>query len=366
LRREIDMLKVTMLPAAYGDALWIEYGTPASLRCMLIDAGPASTYDQLRAHLAARPKRQRRLELFVISHIDTDHIDGAIMLLQDDQLGIEFGDVWFNGWKQLGTEPEREVYGPEQGEFVNALLQLGHRPWNKAFGGAALVVPPAGKLPRASLPGGLTLTLLSPGERQLRRLRRNWESVISDAGWNPGDPTAALRRLRERRDYHIVTRQDTFEEPSFGTDNAVANGSSIALMLEYKNRLCLLTGDAHPDALVEGLDRYMREQNTAGQSLNLDLVKLPHHGSQRNWEPELQTRLRARHYLVSTNGDKFRHPDRATIDAITEGHGKATIDLWFNYQTPTTTIWADRALQKAKKYVAHYPKQGTGVTVDLV
>ena len=63
--------------------------------------------------------------------------------------------------------------------------------------------------------------------RQLRRLRRNWQTVANDAGWVPGDPEAALARLEERKDYEPPARIDTFGADVFGTDNSVANGSSI-------------------------------------------------------------------------------------------------------------------------------------------
>lgn len=66
---------------------------------MLIDTGPDEVYPPLRQRLLALPKRRngrRWLDLLVVSHIDHDHIGGARQLLADEELKLDFGDVWFN------------------------------------------------------------------------------------------------------------------------------------------------------------------------------------------------------------------------------------------------------------------------------
>jgi glyoxylase-like metal-dependent hydrolase (beta-lactamase superfamily II) len=115
------MFTIEALPAGYGDCLWVEYGDPAAPRRVLIDAGTLPTYPRLRTFIENRlPKGRRRLDLFIISHIDTDHIDAAVKLLNSPSLGLEFGEIWFNGWDQL---IDQDVLGPQQGEFVSALIE---------------------------------------------------------------------------------------------------------------------------------------------------------------------------------------------------------------------------------------------------
>ena len=78
-----------MLPAEHGDAIWIEYGPPAKPYRILIDgSGPINAYAALHQHLKKATSRRKDVDLFVITHIDTDHIDGAAVLLRDDSLGI--------------------------------------------------------------------------------------------------------------------------------------------------------------------------------------------------------------------------------------------------------------------------------------
>ncbi len=83
------MITIEMLPAAHGDALWIEYGTGRNIRRILIDGGPARSYEMgLRRRMAMIPEQQRKFELVVVTHIDADHIDGSSISFL-----LEYGDV---------------------------------------------------------------------------------------------------------------------------------------------------------------------------------------------------------------------------------------------------------------------------------
>jgi len=67
----------------------------------------------------------------------------------------------------------------------------------------------------------------SPGDRQLRRLRRNWESVIANAGWMRGNAVASLERLNARREYQPALRWEAFAGEAFGTDTPSPMGRRL-------------------------------------------------------------------------------------------------------------------------------------------
>jgi Metallo-beta-lactamase superfamily len=360
----VGHVSVTALPVAHGDALWVEYGRGSDMHRLLIDGGPASTYGAVHAWLAKLKPPERRVELLVVTHIDADHIDGAIILLQElDQLGITFQDVWFNGWRQLSEEAiQEDVFAPAQGEFLDALIETGQLRLNTAFMAAAVVVPDTGPLPRRELAGGASLTLLSPQPRQLRRLRRNWDTVARDAGWTPGDRAAALSRLSTRQDYEPPARIDVFGGEEFGVDNSVANGSSIAFVLEYEGVKCLFTGDAVADVLTKGLERLAAERGQG--EVRFDLVKLPHHGSRANVDERLVELMVADRFLISTNGARYRHPDSEAIELVLK-HSPVRPNLYFNYDSDTTSEWSDPDRQKDGRYLAFYPSDPQGITVTL-
>jgi hypothetical protein len=359
-------LSVTALPVAHGDALWVEYGDASNRHQLLIDGGPAGTYRVVHDWLAKLPPEKRTLDLFVVTHIDADHIDGAIILLQElGQLGVTVNEVWFNGWKHLSDESSPvDVFAPAQGEFLGGLIDKDGLRWNVSFDSGPAAVPESGLLPHITLDGGALVTLLSPQPRQLRRLRRNWQSVALDAGWKPGDSTAALERLAKRRDYQPPTPQDVFGDV-FATDNSVANGSSIAFVLEHDGKSCLFAADALPEVLVEGLRRFAAERSA--EAVQFDLVKVAHHGSAKNIDEELVRNMPTRRYLISTNGARYHHPDRAAIGLILDQHQGDGCELYFNYESDMTREWADPATQKRRDYRAVFPPPGSaGITVKVV
>jgi len=346
------MYQIELLPAAHGDALWIEYGDARHPCRVVIDGGPAPTYELgLRRRIEGLPARSRQIDLFVVTHIDADHIDGAIILLQEAAaLGVRFGEVWFNAWPQLEAAGG-EVYKPVQGEFLGALLQeipAVATVWNARTQGAAVVTSEAGALPRYELPGDARLTLLSPGPKQLKRLRSRWSAAIRE--FSPGDRTEALKRLAARREYRPPEAHPVFGERGYGDDRSVANGSSIAFVLEYDGVSCLFGGDAHPRVLAESLRRL-----TGSGPLRLDAVKLPHHGSLSNVSEEFVAAVDCRRWLVSTNGASFGHPDRETAELIAK-HSSEPPEFLCNYRSPTTEALADRSAQP--RWLTCYPSEG--------
>ena len=65
-------------------------------RRILIDAGPndQKSYGHLQRKIQ-QEGNNTGFELFVLTHIDADHIGGAIKLLNDESIKIDFGDIWF-------------------------------------------------------------------------------------------------------------------------------------------------------------------------------------------------------------------------------------------------------------------------------
>jgi hypothetical protein len=178
------MLEIEMLPAREGDCLWIRYGPAAHPRQILIDGGRSATAKELKTRFAALPAGQREFELLIVTHVDRDHIEGVLALLQDATLPVTFRDVWFNGYDHL-KDVELETFGAVQGEKLTETLIARKLPWNAAFQKKAVCVTPQ-ELPRVDLAGGMTLTLLSPDREKLTALIPVWERECKKAGLIPG------------------------------------------------------------------------------------------------------------------------------------------------------------------------------------
>jgi hypothetical protein len=363
------MFSVEMLPAGNGDSLWIEYGPDGSDRPfrVLVDGGTAPTYDFLRARIGALPEHHRRFELLVVTHVDADHIEGAVRLLQDETLGLEFGDVWFNGWKHL----QPDVLGGPAGEVLGMVLETSAIPWNHLFGERAVVVPPDGELPAVDLPGGLRLTLLGPTRRELDRLRPVWEKQVRAEGMVPGvakdaqDYLARTPRLKVPRDLlgGLAAAVKDLAGVPFDADTSEPNGSSITLLAEFAGKAAVLAGDAHAGVMEGGVRRLLRERGV--DHLQIDAFKLPHHGSKHNVSPEIAPLLPASRYLFSSNGARFGHPDPEAVARILVAR-TGDLQLHFNYRTEHNEMWDDGDLMRRHGYGVRYPDPGhLGLRVDL-
>jgi beta-lactamase superfamily II metal-dependent hydrolase len=352
------MIAIELLPAAHGDSLWIEYGAARQRHRILIDGGPAHSYAAgLRKRMAKLTEGQRIFELLVVTHIDADHIDGALILLQDkdSSTGLKFQvkEFWFNGWEQL-AKAQADTFAPLQGEFLSGLLTLDAKlksVWNKRFKQEAVVVTAKDPLPEFELAGGARLTLLGPTETELSRLRARWASAIRD--FTPGDAKEAVRRLKERREYRPPATPAVFAAQRYGADRTPANGSSISFMLEHDGVAMLLAGDAHARTLATTLSRLAAQRAVA--RLRFDAVKLPHHGSMGNVSDEWLRLVDCERWLISTNGAVFGHPDVETVELIAR-HCSAKPTIYCNYRSETT-----RRLENSDAWHTVFPGKSKSV-----
>ena len=360
-----------MLPGGNGDALWIEYGDAASPRRLLVDGGTKGTWDDpngLRTRIEALPPDERHFELLVVTHVDGDHIEGALELLLDQQLGVTYGDVWFNGWKHLPDPPEPvlEPLGPVEGELLtNAIVAQGLA-WNDAFAGGAVAVPTDGPLLETALADELNVTVLGPGLQQLVNLKPEWRLAVEAAGLDPDKP-----RPEPEEEPLAPGLESLGVKPNVGAlagsifeqDTAKPNGSSIVLVLEHEGATALFTGDAFPSVVLAGVERLLADRGD--ERLALDAFKTPHHGSRANVSSPMLQKLDCRRHLFSSNGSRTRHPHPEGVARTIAAAGPGST-LFFNYATSFNELWADEELEGEHEYDAVFPEQGgSGVSITL-
>lgn len=339
------MIHIEALPADDGDCLWIEWpDEDGATHRMLIDGGrgnPGRIPPGLAARLARQRADQRAFDLMVCTHIDVDHIGGLLALAENPPPGFRVADVWFNGRRHL------DLLGPAQGDILSAALARHSLPWNRAFGGAAVVVPPGDGLPVAELPG-LRITLLSPTRAQLAVLARSWPRVLAEAELRP-DPEHPPPDLLRREDTDRDTDLHQLTTRPYTRDQSAANASSIAFLAENGDGdRVLLAADATAEVLAASLRRV-----ATGGRYRVDLCKVPHHGSRHNTSPGLLSLLDCRHWLVSTSGQRHGHPHREAMARILCRPDEVT--AWFNYRSRTTEEYADQELAARYGFSAVHP-----------
>ncbi|WLG78785.1 hypothetical protein PSH89_23115 [Pseudomonas sp. FP1911] len=361
------MLTLQLLPAREGDAIWVRWGSPDAPYQMLIDMGTQETGAELRERISALPEGQRSFELIVITHIDRDHIGGLLSCLVDAEPlpGFMAKDFWFNGFAHLdGVKPqdEFESMGAVQGERLSHWLSKQN--WNKSFAGGPVCCENNLPLPCRELHGGMRLTVLGPTTRRLGELKPVWRKEVEAALKKAQQSTASenFERLGASLPNTLEHKQGLLQlaERQLAKDNSPANASSIALLLEYGGVRILLAGDAFSTDLKESVKLI-----SPNQLLELNVFKVPHHGSQRNICKALIESVYCHSWLVSTDGSRFQHPDDEAIARILSYSKCHPTTLGFNVRSEFNEKWDSDDLRNAIGYSTTYGDAEDGLTLKF-
>ena len=295
------------------------------------------------------PPGDQTVELLVVTHVDTDHVEGIIrlMAMPEQDWPIYVKEVWFNGWRHIEEARDR---------------------WNTRFHGNAVI---CGALDddKVTLDGEMKLTILSPDSGALAALLKDWKKKLDEWELDPGDLEGAWEQLVGETKFHPDAEltlgpddlTDKLRKLLKGIDPSTANGSSIGFIAEFGKKSCIFLGDAHMKVVCDSLKRlgYAKDK-----PLVVNAVKVSHHGSKNNITKEFLELVDAEHWLFSSNGDKHKHPDKEAVEAVIQGATR-TPTLWFNYRSAFTKIW-EKDSQPNANYFTKYPEEGKeGIGIQL-
>lgn len=340
------MFKFHVVQAEFGDCLLLEYGTDSS-RFTLIDGGPPNNFaTNLEPVLKQLAKQKAPLDLTVLSHVDNDHICGLVdyfAQLQADPAGLpKPKELWHNSFGKA-IDPDNAiaprmmammtasrtaampfatnaVLGISEGNALRTkAVQLGV-PLNKSFGDGSLITVDRAKQPVKL--GNLTLQIVAPTQKNLDRLHKDWLAWIEK------------HEDEASGDIQVMAN----------SDRSVPNLSSIAILAEAHGKTILLTGDGRSDHLLDGLEEAGKLDGDG--HLHVDILKLAHHGSERDVTKDFFTKVTADTYVASANG-RDGNPDLPTLQWIAE----AAKESKRSYQLVVTNLTAS-VTQFKKKFPA--------------
>ena len=343
-RGDAGGLDVTMMRAGDGDCLLIRCHDDAAGFRILVDGGRLAAAGHLKAHLSTLAPEERSIDLLVLTHIDGDHVEGALAIARDPDLRGLVREVWFNDARRCAAVGAIDLSNEQGDEFTALVAGSGWR-WNERFGGGA-VVRDAPSAPLAL--GGLTrLHLLGPTPAALGRLARAWPAAdLSRMGGEATPPGAIAMGGAGVPDVDALARSPHAEDAS------VTNGSSIAFVLEHGRRRLLLAGDSHARDMVAAL-----EASFGAGPHRFDLAFLPHHGADRNMSPALARVVAADRWAISTTGARHRHPSPRSIARILKLRpGGQPTEFVFNSRHAEASVWGDPTLRRVHRYEASFPQ----------
>lgn len=330
------MIIFEAIDAGHGDAILIRYqGTLGFERILLIDAGPDSTgghngasYKPLTKSVLPRlleikaerdaksadedikaGEPQLTLDLVVCTHVHDDHIDGIVRLfsgwsnnggLPDGAEQITAPRLWHNSFSEIvgdvdidaATAKEAISLSVPDGENLSDFANAIGTNVNKGADGK-LIGP--GFRPKGF--GPATITVLNPGKEELEDLKKEWAKAAKKKASTDGE-TQALGEL---------------DLKEFKEDNSVLNLSSITMLIEWKGRRILLTGDQRGDFVLKSLETLrLKEEN---KPFHVDILKVPHHGSKANVQKKFIAGVTADTYVFSANG-RDQNPDPEVLEIV--------------------------------------------------
>lgn len=301
------------LNAGDGDCLMLQHGSEKNPRYVVIDAGREPIWSSALKPRLAEIGDGPTIDLLVVSHIDEDHVAGVVAMLDD----IDKGDcpatieaLWHNSFD--ADRRTDELAGIDPGGVASVLQGMKVRGLADKLGievnpeedfPDGFVLRYADKVPRVALGDKkkpLTMVVLSPTYEDLQKLQREWD-----------------------KDKRSKPQVDRGGGAGLGGSVTAVNLSSIALLAEYEGRRVLLSGDAEADQVVAGL-------RAAGLLVNdqceLDVLKVPHHGSSCNVVKGFFKMLPAANYVFSADGSN-NNPDIETLDLLWRERDRAR-DQW--------------------------------------
>jgi hypothetical protein len=102
------------------------------------------------------------------------------------------------------------------------------------------------------------------------------------------------------------------------------------VLAEADGKRILLTGDGRGDHTLEGLEKAGLLDGDG--KLHVDILKMPHHGSDRNVDQDYFEKIHADHYVISADG-KHHNPDVATLRMISQARPDDDFTLHLTYPT---------------------------------
>ena len=337
------MLKLHIVQAEYGDCFIIEYGLPSKTKYILVDGGPDHIYDNhLRDQLLGIRNSGGKLDLVILSHIDDDHIIGLLDFFAElrqqraskTPQTISVEAIWHNTFRQtVGKEDEIEnrlktlminSSGARNTLAVanNTLLGIGQgNQLNTAAVALGIPINPRSPnnliclddLPEPIIMDNLHLRVIGPTKENLENLKKKW-----------------LKWLDKYED-KVATMDPTIAAM---VDKSIPNLSSIIILAEAEDKTILLTGDGRGDNLIRGLQQ---ANLLSSGKLHVGVLKLPHHGSERDVNEDFFRTITASKYIISANG-RYGNPDLSTLSWIVETakEQKRNIEIYITNETPAT------------------------------
>ena len=278
-----EYVHIVFCDVGQGDSLLIYQGFSQ----ILIDSGPDTTVlSCLNSHL---PFWDRKIELVVATHYDSDHIGGLESVFDFYDIASVLTLPFASDTNNFETLKEALEESTKQGLIIEK--------------------PFLGQTMRFS--SGVMLTVVShlSSDRENMQFLQEKLALLGAGEMNTLINTSQFAAGNEVKNSVLTEKglSDSFFRDE--TSGESKNDLSIALLLTYHNTKILLTGDMEKKG-----EEAMEAQGLTSQ---VNILKVGHHGSKSSSDPGFIKELRPEFAVVSVGkNNKYDHPSTETLEIL--------------------------------------------------
>ncbi len=252
----------------------------------MVDGGMPNTIAEI-----LRKIESHDLRAVFVTHVDYDHIGGVVNLIKQSEVDLSKCTFFMNN-PDLASHYKESDVRYEHGDTLKKMLQeRGHE-----------FLPITNDTDPIEI-DGLRVSPLHPTKSICQELCDSWD--LSRV-WN---------EVKGDYDYHKSQKNN----------GDIINKASVCLIIEHDQKRILMLGDSHASDVTESLKKF--------EEYKFDLVKLSHHGSKHNTDLDLLTLIDCNNYIISTNSNKYDHPDPETIKLLSDRAREkgCNFNIYINY-----------------------------------
>ena len=289
----------------FYDAIFISFtDEEGRIHNIIVDGGEIKQKkycytDRLRKRLEVLFERGESIDLWIITHIDNDHIGGLYHFIND----TAFFEAHYNQLKEVWMN-----YGGKGDYDVQRTGRIGYQDGKKLRD----VLKEKQVNVRQGILAGYTasfsdavITVVAPDITAYNRYMDWW----NNKEFKDAVQTADGLIKGGEWDYHIKFKD--FNLSQYDEDNEVKNNSSIAFVLSYYGHQLLFAADSCSSILINGL---IKANMMKDGKWKFDIMHIPHHGSCRNTCTTFLKSIDCPQYVITGNGANiYQLPDKETI-----------------------------------------------------
>ncbi len=402
-------VEIYVFQAGEGDSFLVTIKDGKKEINLLIDCGNYVTYQQyIRKKLLNMTQNGKMIDYLILTHVHSDHIGGAIPLLKENGSSdaakvIPIRNVLYNGFlglklqhyqEQDCDDREKLIYQGICGHraaalskclrekritlqeelCISKLLLDGRYNWNGGCGAwpEKVIINQSDQI---EIGEHISIRFVSPGFNQLVSMNQEWEKYLERMNRRLGLKDNSLIRSAYEAFQYILNEKEYEEiaqmiaQPSpdkegiekladspISYDYTYENSSSIAFLLQVGEKRMLFLGDAN----IGVCQKILREWY-GNEEMEMDFIKLSHHGSERNLSKNFLRRFGSKNYLIST-GTGNKRPSKRTLALLLSEHSERSKKIFITNRNEHI-LWMDQ--EKVHQYYDFEFIDIAGQTIEI-